>query len=85
MIRKKYPNAFEGQDLQYLWETTNVVKFTDLYPGAKSICQEKYNGKKHIPSPASKTRHRYRKDTRLQYRILFGKSKYVHASVKKSA
>ena len=44
VIRKKYPDAFDGQDLKYLWETTNVVKFTDLYPGAKSICQEKYNG-----------------------------------------
>lgn len=85
VIRKKYPYAFERQDLQYLWETTNVVKFTDLYPGAKSICQEKYNGKKHRPSPASKARHGYRKNIRLQYRMLFGKSKYVHASVKKSA
>ena len=84
-IRKKYPDAFDGQDLKYLWETTNVVKFTDLYPGAKSICQEKYNGKKHRPSPASKARHGYRKNIRLQYRMLFGKSKYVHASVKKSA
>ena len=73
VIRKKYPDAFDGQDLKYLWETTDVVKFTDLYPGAKSTCQEHYNG------------NRYRKDTRLKYRILFGKSKYVHTSAKKSA
>lgn len=85
VIRKKYPDAFDGQDLKYLWETTDVVKFTDLYPGAKSTCQEHYNGKRHESSPASKAIHRYRKDTRLKYRILFGNSKYVHTSAKKSA
>lgn len=62
-----------------------AMKFTDLYPGAKSTCQEHYNGKRHESSPASKAIHRYRKDTRLKYRILFGKSKYVHTSAKKSA
>ena len=85
VIRKKYPDAFDGQNLKYLCKTTNVVKFTNLYPGAKSTCQEHYNGKRHESSPASKASHRYRKDTRLKYRILFGKSKYVYTSAKKSA
>lgn len=85
VIRKKYPGAFNGQDLRYLWETTDVVKFTDLYQEAKSTCQKNYNGKRHGSSPASKVRHRYRKDTRLKYRILFGRSKYVWTPKKKSA
>lgn len=45
IIRKEYPDAFKGQDLSYLWKTTKVVKYTDLYKGAKSICKKGYNKK----------------------------------------
>ncbi len=80
-----YPTTKEWLLTYNVLDATNVVKFTDLYPGAKSTCQEHYNGKRHESSPASKASHRYRKDTRLKYRILFGKSKYVYTSAKKSA
>ena len=80
-----YPTTKEWLLTYNVLDATNVVKFTDLYPGAKSTCQEHYNGKRHESSPASKPSHRYSKDTRLKYRILFGKSKYVYTSAKKSA
>lgn len=75
IIRKEYPDAFNGQNLDYLWKTTKVVKYTDLYKGAKSTCKEKYNNKQHRTSPNSKIRHFYRKNTRLEYRMFWGKSK----------
>ena len=75
IIRKEYPDAFKGQNLDYLWKTTKVVKYTDLYKGAKSTCKEKYNNKQHRTSPNSKIRHFYRKNTRLEYRMFWGKSK----------
>lgn len=77
IIRKEYPDAFKGQDLSYLWKTTNVIKYTDLYKGANSICKEKYNNKQHRTSPNSKIRHFYRKNTRLECRMFWGKSKSV--------
>lgn len=75
IIRKEYPDAFKEQDLSYLWKTTNVIKYTDLYKGAKSTCKEKYNNKQHRTSSNSKIRHFYRKNTRLEYRMFWGKSK----------
>lgn len=78
ILRKEYPYAFDGQDLRYLYETTKVVSFTDLYPEAKSTCKEKYNQKRHRPGPGSRSAHIYRKDIRMTYQKLWGKSKYVY-------
>lgn len=80
IIRKEYPDAFNGQNLDYLWKTTKVVKYTDLYKGAKSTCKEKYNNKQHRTSPNSKIRHFYRKNTRLEYRMFWGKSKSAQSN-----
>lgn len=84
ILRKEYPYAFDGQDLRYLYETTKVVSFTDLYPEAKSTCKERYNQKKHRPGPGSRSAHIYRKDIRMTYQKLWGKPKYVYKR-KKSA
>ena len=46
---KECPSAFDGQELSYLYETTKVVSYTDIYIGAKSLCNERYTGKNHQP------------------------------------
>lgn len=85
IIRKEYPDAFKGQNLDYLWKTTKVVKYTDLYKGATSTCKEGYNNKQHRTSPNSKIRHFYRKNTRLEYRMFWGKSKSAQSNAETSA
>ena len=47
ILRKEYPYAYDGQELSYLYETTKVVSYTDIYIGAKSLCNGRYNGKNH--------------------------------------
>ena len=76
ILRKEYPYAYDGQDMKYLCETTEVVSYTDIYAGATSLCKKKYNQKKHTPGLGSCVNHRYKKETRMKYRILWGKSKY---------
>ena len=76
ILRKEYPYAYDGQDMKYLCETTEVVSYTDIYAGATSLCKKKYNQKKHTPGLGSCVNHRYKKEARMKYRSLWGKSKY---------
>ena len=85
ILRKEYPYAYDGQDMKYLCETTEVVSYTDIYAGATSLCKKKYNQKKHTPGLGSCVNHRYKKETRMKYCILWGKSKYCYISQAKSA
>lgn len=75
ILRKEYPSAFGGQELSYLYETTKVVSYTDIYIEAKSLCNERYNGKNHQPGIGSRANHQYRKERRHRYRSLWGKSR----------
>lgn len=85
ILRKEYPYAYDGQNMKYLCETTEVVSYTDIYAGATSLCKKKYNQKKHTPGLGSCVNHRYKKETRMKYCILWGKSKYRYISQAKSA
>lgn len=85
ILRKEYPYAYDGQDMKYLCETTEVVSYTDIYAGATSLCKKKYNQKKHTPGMGSCVNHRYKKETRMKYRILWGKSKCRYIPQTKSA
>lgn len=85
ILRKEYPYAYDGQNMKYLCETTEVVSYTDIYAGATSLCRKKYNQKKHTPGLGSCVNHRYKKETRMKYCILWGKSKYCYISQAKSA
>lgn len=85
ILRKEYPYAYDGQNMKYLCETTEVVSYTDIYAGATSLCKKKYNQKKHTPGLGSCVNHRYKKETRMKYCILWGKSKYCYISKAKSA
>ena len=75
ILRKEYPYAYDGQELSYLYETTKVVSYTDIYIGAKSLCNERYNGKNHQSGMGSRANHQYRKERRHHYRSLWGKSR----------
>ena len=75
ILRKEYPSAFDGQELSYLYETTKVVSYTDIYAGATSLCNERYNGKNHQSGMGSRANHQYRKERRHHYRSLWGKSR----------
>ena len=75
ILRKEYPSAFDGQKLSYLYETTKVVSYTDIYIGAKSLCNGRYNGKNHQSGMGSRANHQYRKERRHHYRSLWGKSR----------
>lgn len=85
ILRKEYPYAYDGQNMKYLCETTEVVSYMDIYAGATSLCKKKYNQKKHTPGLGSCVNHRYKKETRMKYCILWGKSKYCYISQAKSA
>ena len=85
ILRKEYPYAYDGQNMKYLCETTEVVSYTDIYAGATSLCKKKYNQKKHTSGLGSCVNHRYKKETRMKYCILWGKSKYCYISQAKSA
>ena len=85
ILRKEYPYAYDGQNMKYLCETTEVVSYTDIYAGVTSLCKKKYNQKKHTPGLGSCVNHRYKKETRMKYCILWGKSKYCYISQAKSA
>ena len=85
ILRKEYPYAYDGQNMKYLCETTEVVSYTDIYAGATSLCKKKYNQKKHTPGLGSCVNHRYKKETRMKYCILWGKSKYCYICQSKSA
>ena len=75
ILRKEYPSAFDGQKLSYLYETTKVVSYTDIYIGAKSLCNGRYNGKNHQSGMGSRANHQYRKERRHHYRSLWRKSR----------
>lgn len=85
ILRKEYPYAFDGQDMSYLYKTTKVVSYTDIYAGAKSVCKEKYNQKSHEPGLGSRVNHRYRQGIRLIYRKLWGRSTFVWTGKQKAA
>ena len=61
IIRKEYPDAFNGQNLDYLWKTTKVVKYSDLYKNALSTCKERYN---HKISKGTSKNHKIKRSCR---------------------
>ena len=71
IIRKWYPEAFDGMDLSYLWITTKAVQVKDWYARG----EKKAGRKRHKVSLASKARHEQRKWTRRTYLQLFGEGK----------
>ena len=76
IIRKAYPYAFEGQELSYLWKTTNVINFADFYRFRKTKSKKK---KIHRPGVSSRLNHAKRDQRKTELQQAFGatKEKYV--------
>lgn len=84
ILRKEYPHAFENvKDFTYLYETTLAIGYKDLYGNAKTMSGRPGRYRYHKAGFGSKACHKYRKQNRLKYRKLFGKSKFVWLANKK--
>ena len=78
ILRKEYPHAFDNvKDFTYLYETTLAIEYKDLYNNAKTISKRPDGYHYHKAGFGSKVCHKYRKQSRMEYRKLFGKSKFV--------
>lgn len=71
IIRKVYPDAFrKGQDLSFLYRTTAVIGYKDLYPigdprkNASGLAAAKK--RRHKPSVRSRTAHFYRSHKKME-------------------
>ena len=80
ILRKEYPDAFAGQeDLSYMWETTAVVNYRDLYRVAGAKPPEKRTLRRdtrmHKPGPSSRCHHRERAKKQSGLMEAFGATK----------
>ena len=73
ILCKRYPYAYEGQDLSYLWETTDTVSIHGWYVSYKKRPEHKV----HTASGNAKARHRCRSQNRLTYMQVFNATKSV--------
>ena len=69
ILRKEFPHAFDGLTFDYLYKTTQVVRFRDLYKEAPG--PDRKPGKRHRRGYFSRVPHAYRKAERQKYRELF--------------
>ena len=78
ILRKEYTHAFDNvKDFTYLHETTLAIGYKDLYNNAKAMSERPDGYRYHKAGFGSKVCHQYRKRSRMEYRKLFGKSKFV--------
>ena len=78
ILRKEYTHAFDNvKDFAYLYETTLAIGYKDLYNNVRAISARPAGYRYHKSGFGSKACHKYRKGRRMEYRKLFGKSKFV--------
>lgn len=78
ILRKEYTHAFDNvKDFTYLYETTFAIGYKDLYNNAKAMDERPDGYRYHKAGFGSKVRRKYRKQSRMEYCKLFGKSKFV--------
>lgn len=81
IIRKRYPDAFEGQYMDYLYKTTESVNVQNWYFPYK----ERRNLRKHVCSKISMVRHGDRSERRAELMKAFGGTRKVWTPVKTAA
>ena len=78
ILRKEYMYAFDNvKDFTYLYETTIAIGYKDLYNNARAMAERPDGYRYHKAGFGSKARHKYRKQSRMEYCKLFSKSKFV--------
>ena len=65
------------KDFAYLYETTLTIRYKDLYKNAKAVSERPDRYRYNKAGFGSNVCHKYRKRSRMEYRKLFGKSKFV--------
>ena len=91
IIRKQYPNAFDNMDFSYLYKTTRVVGFKNLYaPGVPADVMAKHMASKprmHRPGPSSSANRarRWDKKVRLMEAFGVGKKPFIPQSAQKQS
>ena len=81
IIRKRYPDAFKGQRMDYLYRTTETVNIQDWYLPYR----ERRNLRKHTCSKISRIRHGDRSERRAELMRTFGCTRKVWTPVKTAA
>lgn len=81
IIRKRYPDAFKGQCMSYLYRTTESVNIQDWYLPYR----ERRNSKRHTCSRISRVRHGCRSDRRIELMKTFGCTRKIWTPVKTAA
>lgn len=81
IIRKRYPDAFKGQRMDYLYRTTETVNVQDWYLPYR----ERRNLRKHTYSKISRIRHGDRSERRADLMKAFGCTRKVWTPVKTAA
>ena len=81
IIRKRYPDAFKGQRMDYLYRTTETVNIQDWYLPYR----ERRNLRKHTCSKISRVRHGDRSERRAELMKAFGGTRKVWTPVKTAA
>ena len=81
IIRKRYPDAFKGQRMDYLYRTTETVNIQDWYLPYR----ERRNLRKHTCSKISRIRHGDRSERRADLMKAFGCTRKVWTPVKTAA
>ena len=85
ILRKEYPHAFDNvKDFTYLYKTTLAIGYKDLHNNAKTMSKRPDWYRYHKAGFGSNVCHKYRKQSRMEYRKLFGKSKFVWMASKKN-
>ena len=81
IIRNRYPDAFKGQRMDYLYRTTETVNIQDWYLPYR----ERRNLRKHTCSKISRIRHGDRSERRADLMKAFGCTRKAWMSVKTAA
>ena len=78
ILRKEYPNAFDGiKDFTYLCVTTISIGYKDLYRNAKAYAGRPKPYKYHKSGRYTVARHMERSHKKCEYCKLWGKGKFV--------
>ena len=80
LIRKQYPHAFDGMDLKYLYETTDVVSQEYFCPRMK-----RKPHKRHMPGASHRGWHRKHANDRIRIMEMFGAPKQISRPVAQAA
>ena len=89
IIRKEYPDAFDGMDMSYLYKTTITIGFREIYangePEAVLAKRAAAKGHMHRPGPSSRSSHVYRSCRKMELLGVFKPEGTASSGTKEAA